>query len=143
MAKDYSRTERVGQQYQREIALILQREVKDPRVTMVTVSDVEVSRDLAYAKVFVTFFHDDEQQTKQALKVLNDASGFIRSLLGKRVRARIVPELKFVHDGSLNEGIRMSRLVDEAIRKDHERQGTSDDEVSDSQVEDKDSNGAN
>ncbi|RUO56046.1 30S ribosome-binding factor RbfA [Pseudidiomarina homiensis] len=121
MAKDYSRTERVGQQYQREIALILQREIKDPRVSMVTVSAVEVSRDLAYAKVFVTFLQDDDQQVKQGLKVLNDASGFVRSLLGKRVRARITPELRFVHDPSLNEGIRMSRLVDDAIRRDEER----------------------
>ena len=121
MAKDFSRTDRVGQQYQREIAMILQREIKDPRVSMVTVSDIEVSRDLAYAKVFVTFFNDEEEYVKTALKVLNDAAGFIRSLLGKRVRARIMPELRFVHDPSLNEGIRMSRLVDEAIRRDSHR----------------------
>lgn len=126
MAKDYSRTERVGQQYQREIALILQREIKDPRVSMVTVSAVEVSRDLAYAKVYVTFLQDDDQQVKQGLKVLNEASGFVRSLLGKRVRARITPELRFVHDPSLNEGIRMSRLVDDAIRRDQERTNNKD-----------------
>lgn len=125
MAKDFSRTDRVGQQYQREIAMILQREIKDPRVSMVTVSDIEVSRDLAYAKVFVTFFNDDDEYIKTALKVLNDAAGFIRSLLGKRVRARIMPELRFVHDPSLNEGIRMSRLVDEAIRRDSQRGGES------------------
>ncbi|MGQ4276250.1 30S ribosome-binding factor RbfA [Pseudidiomarina sp. E22-M8] len=127
MAKDYSRTERVGQQYQREIALILQREIKDPRVSMVTVSDVEVSRDLAYAKVFVTFMQDDEEQVKQALKVLNNAAGFVRSLLGKRVKARIMPELRFVHDPSLNEGIRMSKLVDEAVRRDEQRHNPKDD----------------
>lgn len=121
MAKDYSRTDRVGQQYQREIAMILQREIKDPRVSMVTVSEVEVSRDLAYTKVFVTFFNDEPEQIKTALKVLNDAAGFIRSLLGKRIRARIIPELRFVHDPSLNEGIRMSRLVDEAIKRDESR----------------------
>ncbi|RUO47774.1 30S ribosome-binding factor RbfA [Pseudidiomarina aquimaris] len=126
MAKDYSRTERVGQQYQREIALILQREIKDPRVSMVTVSAVEVSRDLAYAKVYVTFLQDDDQQVKQGLKVLNEASGFVRSLLGKRVRARITPELRFVHDPSLNEGIRMSRLVDDAIKRDQERTNSKD-----------------
>jgi ribosome-binding factor A len=85
---------------------------------MVTVSDVEVSRDLAYAKVFVTFFNDDDSEVKQAIKILNDASGFIRSLLGKRIKARVVPELKFHHDTSLNEGIRMSRLVDEARKRD-------------------------
>ncbi|WP_417688338.1 30S ribosome-binding factor RbfA [Pseudidiomarina sp.] len=126
MAKDYSRTERVGQQYQREIALILQREIKDPRVSMVTVSAVEVSRDLAYAKVYVTFLQDDDQQVKRGLKVLNEASGFVRSLLGKRVRARITPELRFVHDPSLNEGIRMSRLVDDAIKRDQERTNSKD-----------------
>lgn len=126
MGKDFSRTDRVGQQYQREIAMILQREIKDPRVSMVTVSDIEVSRDLAYAKVFVTFFNDDEAYVTTALKVLNDASGFIRSLLGKRVRARVMPELRFVHDPSLNEGIRMSRLVDEAIHRDTHRDDASD-----------------
>ena len=85
---------------------------------MVTVSDVEVSRDLAYAKVFVTFFQDDPEQIKQALKVLNEASGFIRSLLCKRIKARIVPQLKFQHDASLNEGIRMGKLVAEARERD-------------------------
>ncbi|MEL7797297.1 MULTISPECIES: 30S ribosome-binding factor RbfA [Idiomarina] len=118
MAQEFSRTERVRHQLQREIAMILQREIKDPRVSMVTVSDVEVSRDLAYAKVFVTFFQDDPEQTKQALKVLNEASGFIRSLLGKRIKARIVPQLKFQHDASLNEGIRMGKLVAEARERD-------------------------
>lgn len=126
MGKDFSRTDRVGQQYQREIAMILQREIKDPRVSLVTVSAVEVSRDLAYAKVFVTFMQDDENAVKAGLKVLNEASGFIRSLLGKRVRARITPELRFAHDPSLNEGIRMSRLVDEAIRNDKKRSGSKD-----------------
>ncbi|MCA1767753.1 MAG: 30S ribosome-binding factor RbfA [Idiomarina sp.] len=118
MAQEFSRTERVRHQLQREIAMILQREIKDPRVSMVTVSDVEVSRDLAYAKVFVTFFQDDDEQVKQALKVLNEASGFIRSLLGKRIKARIVPQLKFQHDASLNEGIRMGKLVAEARERD-------------------------
>lgn len=123
MAQEFSRTERVRHQLQREIAMILQREIKDPRVSMVTVSDVEVSRDLAYAKVYVTFLQDDNEQVKQALKVLNDASGFIRSLLGKRIKARIVPQLKFHHDASLNEGIRMGRLVAEARERDKKNSG--------------------
>ncbi|WP_300317070.1 30S ribosome-binding factor RbfA [Idiomarina sp.] len=127
MPQDFSRTERVRHQLQREIALIIQREVKDPRVSMVTVSDVEVSRDLAYAKVFVTFFNDDESETKTALKILNQAAGFIRSLLGKRIKARIVPELKFHHDTSLNEGIRMSKLVAEARARDNKNQNDSED----------------
>ncbi|MCK7458216.1 30S ribosome-binding factor RbfA [Idiomarina aminovorans] len=128
MAQEFSRTERVRHQLQREIAMILQREIKDPRVSMVTVSDVEVSRDLAYAKVFVTFFQDDDEQVKQALKVLNEASGFIRSLLGKRIKARIVPQLKFQHDASLNEGIRMGKLVAEAREQDKKNSENSGDD---------------
>jgi ribosome-binding factor A len=126
MAKDFSRSDRVGEQYQREIAMIIQREIKDPRLSMATVSAIEVSRDLAYAKVFVTFFEEDPEKLKQSLKVLNDAAGFIRSLMGKRVRARIMPELRFMHDPSLNEGIRMSRLVDEAIRNDQSKDKSGD-----------------
>ncbi|TRW49399.1 30S ribosome-binding factor RbfA [Aliidiomarina halalkaliphila] len=118
MKKEFSRTDRFSQQMQREIAMILQREIKDPRVVMPTVSDVEVSKDLAYAKVFVTFLNDDEDQVKVALKVLNEASGYMRSLLGKRIKSRITPELRFVHDVSLLEGIRMAKLVREARERD-------------------------
>lgn len=125
MGKEFSRTDRFSQQLQREVAQILQREIKDPRVVMPTISDVEVSRDLAYAKVFVTFLNDDQDEVKEALKVLNDAAGFIRTLLGKRLKARITPNLRFEHDSSLNEGIRMSKLVNEAIASDEARKNKS------------------
>ena len=99
--REFSRTDRVGQQIQKEIAVILQREIKDPRLGMVTVSAVEVSRDLSYAKIFITVFNTkDEDAAKQSAKVLNEATGYIRSLLGKRIRARIMPELKFVVDNN-------------------------------------------
>lgn len=128
MAKAFSRTQRVGQELQKEIAFILQREIKDPRLGMVTVSDVEVSRDLAYAKVFVSFLTLNEDETeasehiKQGLSVLNEASGFIRSLLGKAMRLRIVPQLTFEYDGSLVEGMRMSNLVTQVMNSDKARQ---------------------
>ncbi|KZN42555.1 30S ribosome-binding factor RbfA [Pseudoalteromonas luteoviolacea] len=122
--REFSRTDRVAQQIQKEIAVILQREIKDPRLGMVTVSAVEVSRDLSYAKVFVTVLSSkSEDDTKQNLAILNDATGYIRSLLGKRIRARIMPELKFVLDNSLMEGMRISNLVDEVIRTDKEKRG--------------------
>ncbi|SIN72592.1 30S ribosome-binding factor RbfA [Salinivibrio sp. ES.052] len=121
MGKDFSRTDRVGHQLQKEIALILQREIKDPRIGMVTVSDVQISRDLAYAKVFVTFLTVDEQAPTESLKALNEASGYIRSLVGKAIRLRITPELTFVFDESLTEGIRISNLVSKAVRSDNER----------------------
>ena len=122
MAKEFSRTQRVAQEMQKEIAIILQREIKDPRVGMATVSGVEVSRDLAYAKVFVTFLNDNEpQQIKTGITALQDASGFIRSLLGKAMRLRVVPELTFAYDNSLVEGMRMSNLVSQVVQHDRAR----------------------
>lgn len=118
MAREYARTDRVGQQIQKEIAVILMREIKDPRLSMTTVSSVEVTRDLAYAKVFVTFFNDEPEEIKASLEVLTEAEGYIRSLLGKRLRARIMPHLRFVYDSSMSEGVRLSALVDKAIASD-------------------------
>ncbi|NQZ28128.1 MAG: 30S ribosome-binding factor RbfA [Colwellia sp.] len=118
MAREYARTDRVGQQIQKEIAVILMREIKDPRLSMTTVSAVEVTRDLAYAKIFVTFFNDNADEIKASLEVLAEAEGYIRSLLGKRLRARIMPHLRFVYDSSMSEGVRMSALVDRAVASD-------------------------
>lgn len=123
MAREFARTDRVGQQIQKEVALIIQREIKDPRLAMVTVSSVDVSRDLAHAKVYVTFFENDPQKIKESVELLNEATGFIRSLLGKRLRARITPNLAFVYDETLIEGVRMSTLVDKAVAEDIEKSG--------------------
>jgi ribosome-binding factor A len=122
MAKAFSRTQRVAQELQKEIAIILQREIKDPRLGMVTVSGVDLSRDLVYAKIFVTFLNDQEQQQiDQGIRILNDAVGFIRTLVGKAMRLRVVPQLTFVYDNSLVEGMRMSNLVTDVVRKDNQR----------------------
>ena len=123
MAKEFGRPQRVAQEMQKEIAIILQREIKDPRLGMMTtVSGVEMSRDLAYAKVYVTFLNDkDEAAVKAGIKALQEASGFIRSLLGKAMRLRIVPELTFFYDNSLVEGMRMSNLVTSVVKHDDER----------------------
>ncbi|MEQ4924110.1 30S ribosome-binding factor RbfA [Proteus hauseri] len=127
MARDFSRAQRVSQEMQKEIAIILQREVKDPRIGMATVSGVEISRDLAYAKVFVTFFNlsgsdeSEEEMVANGLAALNEAAGFIRSLLGKAMRLRIVPELTFAYDNSLVEGMRMSNLVTNVVKDDEKR----------------------
>ncbi|PKG84577.1 30S ribosome-binding factor RbfA [Colwellia sp. 75C3] len=132
MAREYARTDRVGQQIQKEIATILMREIKDPRLSMTTVSAVEVTRDLAYAKIFVTFFNDNADEIKASLEVLAEAEGYIRSLLGKRLRARIMPHLRFVYDSSMSEGVRMSALVDQAVASDKNH----DTQVDDAQVDD-------
>ncbi|CAQ86116.1 MULTISPECIES: 30S ribosome-binding factor RbfA [Photorhabdus] len=131
MAREFSRTQRVAQEMQKEIAIILQREVKDPRIGMATVSGVEVSRDLAYAKVFVTFLNvlteeHDSDVVKNGIKALGEASGFIRSLLGKAMRLRVVPELTFSYDNSLVEGMRMSNLVTNVVKDDEQRRASAD-----------------
>lgn len=119
--KEFSRTDRVANQIQQEIAVILQREFKDPRMGMCTVSGVEVSRDLAYAKVFVTFFENDQEKHKLYLNILKKGSGFIRTALGKRMKLRVTPELRFIYDSSLVDGMSMSTLVNDVLRKDREK----------------------
>ena len=123
MAREFSRTERVGQQIHKEVASILQNEFKnrDPRLGMITVSGAEVSRDLAHAKVFVTFFDSDADKIKQYMEILEDNKGFVRSLLAKRIRMRAVPALKFYQDTSITEGMRISNLVSQTLKDDQER----------------------
>lgn len=121
MAREFSRARRVGQELQKEIAMILQREIKDDRLKLVTVSGVELTKDLSTAKVFVTFLENDPEKVQQGMKVLKDASGFIRSLVGKAMRLRVTPELRFVYDQSLVEGVRISTLVSSTIAEDNRR----------------------
>ena len=122
MSKEFSRTQRVSQQLQKELALILQREVRDSRIGMVTISDVEVSRDLAYAKVFVTFLCIGEQTPESCLAALKEHEVPVRMALGKRIRHRLTPEVRFTHDNTLVEGMRMSNLVSEVLNDDKRKQ---------------------
>ena len=121
MVQEFSRTQRVGGQLQRELAQIIQQELRDPRLGLVTISAVEMSKDMTHAKVFITLMNPD-QDVNATLKVLKKASGFLRHALGKRILLRVLPELHFVYDSSLDEGMRISALLDEvaAEREDHE-----------------------
>lgn len=120
MPKEFSRASRVAEQMKREVAVILQRELKDPRVSMVTVSDVQVSGDLMYAKIYVTFWNNEPENVKNSIKVLNKAAGFVRTQIGKAMKLRAVPEIKFCHDESLDEGMRLSALITKTIHQDEE-----------------------
>ncbi|MCF7504926.1 MULTISPECIES: 30S ribosome-binding factor RbfA [Vibrio] len=122
MSKEFSRTQRVSQQLQKELAFILQREVRDSRIGMVTISDVEVSRDLAYAKVFVTFLCIGEQTPESCLAALKEHEVPVRMALGKRIRHRLTPEVRFTYDNTLVEGMRMSNLVSEVLSDDKRKQ---------------------
>ena len=114
--RQFSRTQRVSQLLREEIARLIQREVKDPTVGFVSVSDVEVSRDLSHARVYVTVF--DEDQAKDSIRALKRAAGFLRRRLGQEMRLRSVPELDFRHDDSVETGQRMDALIERARASD-------------------------
>jgi len=114
MPREFPRTRRVGEQIQRELAALVHEEIKDPRLGMVSISGVEVSRDLAHAKVFVSVLGDAAVATA-SVQVLNNAAGFLRRKLGVRMRLRVVPRLQFHYDHSLAEGARMDALINAAV----------------------------
>lgn len=117
-----ARASRVADQIQRELALVFQREMKDPRLGLATVSAVEVSSDLQNAKVFMTFLGKDEQEEiDEALEVVRGAAGFLRTQLAKEMRMRSVPALRFFYDKSIKEGQRMSSLIEDAISADKKK----------------------
>ncbi|MAJ70494.1 MAG: 30S ribosome-binding factor RbfA [Alteromonadaceae bacterium TMED7] len=130
MAREFSRTDRVAQQIHKEVASLLQNEYKHRvgSLPFITLSDVEVSRDLAHAKIFITFYNSDEKETKAQMKQLGENTGFLRSLLAKRLRMRAVPHLHFFEDKSITEGMRISNLVSETIARDKERSNNDDEQ---------------
>jgi ribosome-binding factor A len=123
MAREFSRTQRVAQQIHKEVANILQNEfkVRDPRLGLTTVSGADVSRDLAHAKIFVTFYEQDADKIKLNLQILKDNQSFVRGLLAKRMRMRAVPTIRFFQDGSITEGMRISELVSSTLKQDEEK----------------------
>ena len=118
MKKEFSRTDRLEDLLQRELAVLVQREIKDPRLTgMVTISTVKVTKDLAYAKVYFTVLGDKAEQ-KTALEVLNHAAGYMRSTLAKRIKVRKMPHLTFIYDKTLEYGQHLTDVIDKAIERD-------------------------
>jgi ribosome-binding factor A len=105
---------RVADQIQRDLAELIAYELKDPRVGMITLTEVQVTPDYAHAKVYFTMLKDSKEEVKQALEGLSKAAGFLRNLLGKRLHIHTLPQLHFVHDTSTARGMEMSALIDQA-----------------------------
>ncbi len=112
--KSFSRKDRVSEQIRREIAELVRVEVKDPRVGMVSITDVEVTPDYAHAKVFFSTLAGS-QTVDAVLEGLQKASGFLRRELGKRIRIHTTPQLHFVFDQSLERGADLSKLIEQAV----------------------------
>ena len=116
MPREFTRAERVSDAVQQELAVLIRSEVRDPRVGMVNITDVSVSRDLAYGKIFVSFVDDrDQQQIDEALAALNGAAGYLRKLLAGSIKLRVTPQLTFIYDESCRRGQHLSALIDYAV----------------------------
>jgi len=114
--KEFQRTERLGAELQRELAAVLREEVRDPRLGMITVQEIRVSRDLSHAKVYFTCLDDDVKATQDLLN--HKLAGFLRRELAHRIRLRSMPQLHFVFDESIERGARLSDLIDRAVADD-------------------------
>ncbi|MDD5177020.1 MAG: 30S ribosome-binding factor RbfA [Sterolibacterium sp.] len=112
--KNYSRASRVAEQIRRELAELIQLELKDPRVSLVTLTDVEISPDYTHAKIFYTSLAEPEHLADIAEGLVR-ASGFLRRELGKRISIHHLPELHFVYDTSVERGTHLSQLIDQAV----------------------------
>lgn len=122
MPREFTRSDRVSDAIQRLLAKIIPQEVRDPRVGMVNINDVTVTRDMAFARVFVTFVGvDDEAQSLEAASILNKAAGFLRTFVAKELSMRTVPKLQFIYDKTSVRGQELSSLIDRAIAQDQTR----------------------
>ena len=135
MSEQSQRQQRVADLVQRELAVLIQLEVNDPRVGMVSVTGVDVSRDLSYADVYVTVLNSrggqdddrvgaepagelDKLEIEDNVKALNKAAGYLRSLLARRLKLRTTPKLRFHYDGTISRGNKLSSLIDQALEAD-------------------------
>ncbi len=122
MPREFSRGRRVGDLIQRELATLIQREVKDPRLGMVTINDARVSRDLAFADVYFTMLPADNAEVAE--EVLNNAGGFLRSHLARVLSTRTTPKLRFHYDDTLEKAARITSAIDAAIAGDGQEESS-------------------
>jgi len=132
MARDFSRTQRIGDQIQRDLAQMIQQDLKDPRLGMVTVSHVKVAKDLGYADVYVTVLalgdQDEAEVRKESLEVLREAAGYLRSELASSIKLRVMPRLRFHFDETIERGRRLHSLIEKGARELREKDAERDED---------------
>jgi ribosome-binding factor A len=116
MPKDYPRSERLASQIQRELATLIRRELKDPGLSMASILEVEVSKDLAHARVYFSVL--DPADAPACIEALDRASGLLQREIGQRLKTRITPRLTFVYDDTDVRGREMADLIDAALASD-------------------------
>jgi ribosome-binding factor A len=117
MLKATPRTRRIGEQIRRDLAELIRDELRDPRLTLICMTSVEVSSDLAYARIYVTLLGDPAERVERVAE-LNRAAPLLRRELGRRLRLRTIPKLEFRYDEVVEQGARLSALIDAAVAAD-------------------------
>jgi ribosome-binding factor A len=129
MAREFGRPERVADFLRKELSQVMQQQLRDPRVGLASITDVDVSRDLSHAKVHVTVLGSDSaDDAKEIIQVLNKASGFFRSQVAKSHSMRITPTIRFYFDESIHRGQHLSSLIDDALAADRANEAANKDE---------------
>lgn len=120
MPREFSRRDRVAEEIKKELGSLIATKVKDPSVRLVTITDVDVSPDLKHAKVYVGMFDivSDAEQAPQVLAGLRRARGFLRRELGKRLRLRVLPELRFYEDATERDAQHLTQVIRDAVAED-------------------------
>ena len=116
--KEFKRADRIAELFQTELAVLLQREIADPRLQNITITLVKITDDLGLAKIYFTMLEPSEEKIHQVLKGLKSASGFLRSHLAKVIQARKVPTLAFYYDDHADRALKMTKLIEQAARED-------------------------
>ncbi|MBT8099706.1 MAG: 30S ribosome-binding factor RbfA [Gammaproteobacteria bacterium] len=120
MPREFSRHQRLGNEVLRTLSELLRFETKDPRLKDVSLTSVDLSRDLSVARVYFSML-DPAAKPEPVIEGLKRASGFLRARLGRAIQVRHVPELRFLHDDSAEQSVKISQLIDGAIRHDEPR----------------------
>jgi ribosome-binding factor A len=121
MPKEYARSERLASQIQRELARLIQTDLKDPRLSMPSILEVQVSKDLSHARVYFSVL--DAEAAADSLEALHSASGYLQREIGKTLKSRVTPRLNFVYDDTNIRGRQMSDLIDSALASDRNKAG--------------------
>jgi ribosome-binding factor A len=144
MPREFTRSDRVSDAIQRILGQVIAQEIRDPRIGLVNINAVTVTRDMAYAKIYVTFVgSENEADSLAAASVLNKASGFLRGFIAKELIMRSVPKLQFIYDKTAIRGQELSYLIERAVREDslHPHDETQDDLPAENAANDSDSDG--
>ena len=121
MPRQFSRTRRVEEQLRRDLAELIRHEIKEPDLGMISITEIKVTRDLAHAKIYTTILQDDADTIEYSMQTLRNYAGKLRSMLGKRMRIRRVPELIFIYDNLIQRGTALNQVIEKAVDGDRKK----------------------